>query len=217
MSKFKVGDKVRVVRSSSPRLPISSVHTVVKVRGEDSDMLFLDSAPAVFWFASRFVLVSSGGPGLRAADLKVGDRLVVARGETAYLRKGDRLVVRSVHGHSVRADNETTGALHISLSDGDYLDLVAKVDQPKPQSKRPIVEKRILTNITIPCASDDGAGLFVEYDPKGNVAGDGPCIDFTLDEVNYVDIEDISTLDTLIRFLNHRRDDFRADAQKANA
>ena len=83
--------------------------------------------------------------------------------------------------------------------------------QPKPKPKP---NPRVLTDVSVYCASGEGDELVIGFDPKGNSEGTGPCVDFTVNDSRgckyslqaFVDIEDLKVLDDIIASLHAMRD-----------
>lgn len=138
-------------------------------------------------------------------------------------KKGDRVV----YSHKTYDNN---GTAYVSApgaeryKGGDDARIVPERVLSKyrvlPEPAKYEVTKKVMTEITIPCASGDGDKLVVDYDPKGALDG-GPCLSLEVvknggdrtQRFNGIDIEDAETLAALSNFIDQRRDDFRRDAK----
>lgn len=93
---------------------------------------------------------------------------------------------------------------------------VARNFRLSPYHRRhaPKPNPRVLTDVSVYCASGEGDELVIGFDPKGNGAGTGPCVDFTVNDSRgikqpvqvFVDIEDLKVLDDIIASLHAMRD-----------
>lgn len=117
------------------------------------------------------------------------------------------------HGGCIRAKGV------VSSGDINKFELVTAVeDLPKPAEPKVAVTKRYMTDATVFDATDAQRTLTIGYDPLGSVDDSGPCIDFEVTNpmglpFNGIDIEDLETLDAVIRVLTSMREMFVNDTK----
>jgi hypothetical protein len=219
-SDLKVGDRIRLVQRgkyNSTLLVVGEPYEVVAVKPYSVDIADEAAISGRLNLHDSYSLRYCEKVAIVGLDAKLGDKFVIGA-DGWWGKKGDVVTVDRFDGKGFPVfssrkwprgqynDSDTLRAMQLT----PYV-------EPKPAPKVQVT-KTIHTTVRVPCASGDGSTLVINYDPTGNVDGDGPCLDFEIVDAtlpfNGIDIEDYGTLEHLARQITLLRDEFYRDSNK---
>lgn len=214
--KHRVGDRVIAV-DIWPTSDNGKEHTIsaVKMMPHGKQWVALDGNTNPCYFAWRFEKKVAprqfqvGDIVRRTGFSNCGAVLGQEYRVTRVAHTGDQFPGLALAGVSGRIGDGTCNGRHFEL-------VTAVEDLPKPVEPKVTVTKRYMTDATV-FDSDSDTRLVIGYDQRGRFADSGPCIDFEVQNVktqfNGIDIEDLETLDAVIRVLTGMREMFVNDTK----